>query len=79
MLESARYPSSSLATERVDIVERKTACPFHKLDRAIFELPGARREATMASVAVGGTLMADSDTTSDEERVGGKETPREVR
>ena len=33
----------------------------------------------MASVAVGGTLMADSDRTSDEERVVRKQTSREVR
>ena len=33
----------------------------------------------MASVAVGGTLMADTDTTSDEERVVRKQTWREVR
>ena len=50
------------------------ACPFHKLDRSIFELLGARRGATMVSVAVGGTSMADSDTTSDEGRVVRKRT-----
>ena len=33
----------------------------------------------MASVVVGGTLMADSDTTSDEQRVVRKQTSREVR
>ena len=33
----------------------------------------------MASVAVGGTLMADTDTTSNEERVVRKQTSREVR
>ena len=33
----------------------------------------------MASAVIGGTLMADSDTTSDEERLFRKQASREVR